>query len=277
MDIFTTEVKKYTKKTDFNQITVRLTPTQTDSFVKTIFHLLDTKINVVDTHYVPNVGYIACNGEGCTFCENNKAIYKRSPKTFRNEVGYFGNSTKYLMNVYETTPVIICPKCGNYYKNLNIRECSCSQSLIGIQPVPLNRNLILRVGKRVFEAIQSFLRDPSTKIDDADDYKKIIEKFGGKMPPVSAWIMKIEVSATDKTKQDFSVNPNPDKVTPFEYSEQLRDLNDGGYLVLSNSEMLEISHGVSLKDIFNARKVKEEITDVDDDNTIKNAAEELFG
>lgn len=224
---------------------------------KTTFRILSNDVEILDVHYIPKLrSFVECNGKDCEFCATNRQLYRENPKTYRNHSDFFPMSSKYLLNVYETTPAIVCPNCGEYYKDVQVMTCnSCKASLVGVQAQPLNRVHILRIGVKIFDKLKKFLIDPSTMIDDKDDYREIIEKFDGKIPPIQAWNFAIRVDPNDKKEQDFVVNSNPAKVFIPKDIGQLtpHDLQNAHYLRLTNEEMKLIYKGVSIRDILNSR------------------------
>jgi len=252
---------------------------------RTNFKILSNDVEVLDVHYIPKLrAFVECNGKDCEFCETNRQLYRENPKTFRSYPNYFPVSTKYLLNVYETTPAIICPNCGEYYKDTQALTCdSCKASLVGVQPQSLNRVHILRIGIKIFDKLKKFLIDPSTMVDDKDDYQEIIEKFDGEIPPIQAWNFVIRVDPNDKKEQDFQVNSNPSKVfVPEEISNlTLHNLKDAHYLRLSNDEMKLIYKGVTIRDVLNSRNSQSsaEVQSVSEDvvEDIQNAVDSLFG
>jgi len=198
------------------------------------------------THFFYPKTTVLCLGEECPVCANNKKLIMQFPDTFRDQTGYVKVNWRFFVNVLDKTLAKIC-ECGKEYKNLVSTICTCGKVLS--EAKPLNKVKVLSKGLT--------LRDDLDSIDNA-----ILYTSGTPVGLVNYDVV-LMVSGTGR---DTKITPVPrtEANQPVELGEQeLFDL-DKAVIVLSAEEMLDSQRGVSLKDIFSARKAKEDKAYSDD-------------
>ncbi len=228
---------------------------------------------MVESHFVvtPATRFsVVCLGQDeCPICKSNRRIIQEHPKDFRTQPGYFSKSDRYTINVLDRTPVKICPQCQNEVKKIGSTfpaTCpSCSTLIASVEVHPLNKVKLMQLSKTLATQINS--------IENAT--------LGPTGDPLG--LVNYDVV--------FSVTTNGDKktVTPIpatsnnDVVEVPKDAfldKAQGALRMDVDEIMDALKGVSLKDIFAARKAttsiesKAEIIDIDIEAKIN---KELFG
>ena len=163
------------------------------------------------------------------------------PDTFREQSGYNKGVKRFFVNVLDKTLAKVCTACNKEYKNISTIVCTCGEALPDAQP--LNKVKVLAKGVSLFEQLVA--------IDNA-----ILDDSGEKIG-LTNYDINIVVSGVGR---DISYTPIPDtsKREPVEakYADELFDL-DKATIKLTPEEMLDLARGVTLKDIFAARKAQE--------------------
>jgi len=220
-----------------------------------IIRILSEKAHRVDMHWV-NGTSVQCLGEECPLCENNKIIRTENPDTFREISGYIPYRKTFYINIYDRTPVKICPNCG--YENTKVEGgafpavCDKCQTLIAsIEAHQSNSIKVLVKGVSVFDQFNAL-------------YASVLDESG---EPVSLnkYDIDLYVQGVGRNTKITAI-PRTDKMDVIEYKEEdLYDLENIP-LKLSADEILQLQRKVSLQDIFAARRAKETsdavITDV---------------
>lgn len=223
----------------------------------------------VATHWI-NGTYVTCLGEECPQCQQNKKIRMENPKDFRNIKGYSAVTMRAMDNVLDRTPVVVCPQCqrenyavaGAYPKNC----ASCNALLINQSPVVSNKVKILSRGSSFFEAIETL--DKNTLKEDTTP--RGINNFD-----VVIYVSSNSKNAVPVAGTNYDIVEIP--------KESLFDLATI-QLKFTADEMLQLMRGVSVRDIFTARRVTEgmdEISEVSTNEESNNAVinklvDELF-
>ena len=215
-----------------------------------IIRILDDKAHMVYTHYlVTRTGSytVECLGEDCPICKNNKQIIYEHPEDFRDVRGYASRSPRFFFNVLDRSQAKVCPSCGTVNKKLPNQswasQCSkCGALLTTVDPVQLNKVSVVGTGKTLAQNLVSFERayldDNGEPIGlknfdiilsvEMQNKKKVITP----LPSTSSLMKREEINVPEDQKFDLT------KCTIKLETEEIQDLIDG----------------VSLKDIFTARK-----------------------
>lgn len=209
---------------------------------RSIVRILDKHAYAYETHYV-NRMTIACIGEECPICANNRKIISENPETFRDVKGYTPRVTRYYVNALDKTPGRICPKCGNTSKLDNESACSgCGTLILDVEKKPLNRVVVLAKGKTLFEqlnAIEESILDDNGSSKSLSEYDIVLSVTG------TGRTTNITPIPNDRgEKNEVVVVPDSDKF----------DL-DKVVIKLESDEINSFLRGVSLKDIYTARKL----------------------
>jgi hypothetical protein len=246
-------------------------------FKKTSFLDLNTTSTVriltngylpVQTHYV-NRTTVQCIGEHCPICANNKALIMQFPDTFKDEPKYSPRRTVNLVNVLDKTPVRVCPKCQteNHVVGQAPTTCKCGEILTGT-PTPSMKIKVLSRGVTLF--------------DQLDAINNAIMDASGERVGLTGYDLTFVVSGSGKNK---TITPIPGQMSPIEaYNEtELYDL-ENVTLKFSPTEMIDLQRGVSLKDIFAARKATEKSESIQESvlpkellDSVQSDVDALFG
>jgi predicted RNA-binding Zn-ribbon protein involved in translation (DUF1610 family) len=232
----------------------------------TIIRILQPQTYDYFVHYI-NGAYIMCLGEECPICASNRKLISENPDSFREIKGWSSRSERHSVNVFDKTPVKVCSACKKEVKKVGTNfppACpGCGQVIVGEEIKPLNKVKVLSRGKTLFE---NFNGIENSVLDEA-----------GNPIPLTSYDFTLFVTGSGR-ETNITVIPMVDKKEPLEIAEDA--LFDLAKTVISVTpeEMQEVQRGVSIKDIFAARKASEpkEATD----EAIKSAEEivnELMG
>jgi len=199
--------------------------------------VLQAQAKTLPTHFfVKNKVTVLCLGDECPICTNNKKIIMQFPKNFREQQDYVKINYRFFVNVFDKTPAKTCGKCQKEYKNLSATLCDCGEVLP--EAAPINRVKVLAKGL--------------TLRDDLDSIDKAILNAQGDPIGLMNYDVVLMVSGTGR---DTKITPVPrtEANQPVELTQELYDL-EKVTITLTPSEMLDVQRGISLKDIFAARK-----------------------
>lgn len=213
------------------------------------------------THYV-NGSTVACLGKECPICTNNARLVMEYPKTFRNESAYSARAKKYSVNVLDKTMVKKC-ECGLEYSDPSVATCTCGKILT--KPMELSNTVkVLSKGPKLFDVLFA-LHD--AVLDENHD------RVG-----ITNFDITLVTSGTGKETVVTPI-PNPMAKEPTPEGLELHDLSKV-VIRLDPAEMLDLQRGISLKDIFAARKASSPVdtTVVSDEvaASVKDEVDALF-
>lgn len=195
------------------------------------------------THYV-NRANVACLGDDCPVCANNKVLIMQFPETFKEESKYSPKRLLKLVNVLDKTLVRVCPKCQteNHANGQAPSTCRCGE-ILTTTPTSSNKIKVLSSGVKLF--------------DQLDAINNAILDTSGERIGLTGYDLTFLVSGTGKNKV---ITPITGQVSPApEYDEKdLFDL-ENVTIKLTPAEMVDLQRGVSLKDIFSARKASAKV------------------
>jgi len=232
------------KKVEFLSLPIGQTTIRVLSKRDEVFH--------TDSHYVKGVS-IKCLGEDCPICENNRRIIVENPESFRSIQGYSPKSYRFAVNVLDKSPVKICPSCGAEVKKIQNSfpaVCpDCNRPIVSVQETVLNKVKVLSKGKTLAEQLNA--------INDS-----ILDQNGTPIG-INNYDIVLLVSGSGR-EQTITPIPLPDKndVTSVP-SENLFDLSKS-VVTLTVDEIMDLQKGISLRDIFAARRasnISENLTD----------------
>jgi hypothetical protein len=238
MSFFDT-TKPEKSKSNFRKVEhLDLTPGQTT------IRILDTPDQACKyhTHYVKGV-YLKCLGEDCPICRSNTKIYAENPDSYREVPGWSPRQERYAVNVLDKTIVKICGNCKAEVKKIGNTFpafCTkCNQPIVESPEVPLNKVKVLSKGVTVADLLNGI---------DASVQDKNGEKIG-----INNFDLVLYVTGTGR-QQTISPIPLTDKTDPVTIApEEKFDLTKI-CIELTPEEILDLQKGISLKDIFAARK-----------------------
>lgn len=222
------------RKTEF----VELSPGQT--FIR----IIDTSKEAKKffTHYIKGVS-ILCLGEDCPVCRNNTRIYAENPESYRDIPGWSPRQERFAVNVFDKTPVKTCPNCNVDVKktgNSFTPVCpKCGQPIVEVVEHPLNKVKVLAKGVTVAELLNGI---------DAS----ILDENGDKVG-INNFDIALYITGSGKT-QTISPIPLVDKRDPISYNPEDKFDLDKVAIELTPEEIGNLISGISLKDIFAARR-----------------------
>lgn len=232
------------------------TKPQTQSFKKVTYMTLTPgnhtlrflgKPMSIFTHYLPaQKSTVKCLGEDCPICQNNRKLIVEKPETFRNEKGWSTKSYRHLLNVLDRTNVKVCPSCGEEVKKDHTNRypgmCKCGAAISRDLPeTPSNKVKLLNLSDTQAQVIGTVL------VGVLDEDENVID-------PTT---FDLQITVIDSGGKGKTVVPVPltNQNSPVEVTEDdLYNLEESGCITLSPSELSDTLRGVSLKDIWNARR-----------------------
>ena len=212
---------------------------------QTIIRILEDKAEKFYTHYINN-STVQCLGDDCPVCQGNRVIYTEHPNDFREIKGYSPKVQKFLINVMDRTLVKVCPTCGAENPkagNAFPVTCSCGVVIAPVTETPSNKIKVLGKGVTVFEQFNAF----EETILDAENNPV----------PLTAFDIVLTVSGAGRLTKVVAI-PMTNRMDVLEFNkEDLYDLTDS-VPKLTQEEISELQRGISMKDIFSARRATEE-------------------
>lgn len=227
---------------------------------------------MVESHFVvtPVTRFsVVCLGEDCPICKNNRRIIQEHPKDFRVQAGYFSKSDRYTINVLDRTPAKICPQCQAEIKKINDvfpTTCpSCSNLVATIEAKPLSKVKLMQLSKTLATQINS--------IENAT--------LGADGDPIGLPNFDVVFSVTmNGDKKTVTPIPSPSRNDIVEVPKDAFLDKAQGALRMEADEIIDALKGISLKDIFAARKATTSVESKAEESSIDIDAKinkELFG
>lgn len=202
--------------------------------------ILESRAKKFKVHYL-NRAYVRCLDDECPVCINNKKLIAQFPIDFRKQPGYSAYTERFYVNVLDKTKTKVCKNCSKEFKNLSTVFCDVCNTILQ-EAHPLNKVKILAKGKTLFEHLQTI----NSSILDAE----------GNPIGINNYDIALIVSGTGRDAT-YTPIPNPAGNEPVDLATlELFDVSNA-VLDLSPEEMLELQAGVSVRDIFAARRSKE--------------------
>ncbi len=230
-----------------------------------LIRILQTQAKTKPTHFFNQTKATAlCLGDECPICANNRKLIMQFPENFRDQAGYNKVNYRFFVNVLDKTPAKVCAKCGKEYKDTRQTICSCGEILPN-EIKPLNKVKVLSKGLT--------LRDDLDKID------KAIQDNSGTPIGLMNYDIMLMVSGSGR---DTKITPVPRTDIKDSIPENLELFDiEKVTIVLEPDELLDLQRGVSLKDIFAARKKEEAVSfdpivDQSELEKVNKAVDELF-
>jgi hypothetical protein len=235
----TSQPRKTYRKTEFINLSVGMH----------VVRLLDPEAVVKDTHYIHSMTY-ECLGKDCPVCNNNSKLWTEFGDEAPKANGFIGLRQMGYVNVLDRTVAKVCPKCGADVKRMGQgfpANCpKCNESVLNVREAPLNKVRVLSKGKLFFDQIEFYKNntlDAQTQTPlDINSYDLAIMVMNKTTAPVVSTLVQ----------NNDVVQYNPEDL--FELEKCAISVNA--------SEMLDALKGVSLKDIFRARSVNEQVANL---------------
>lgn len=199
--------------------------------------ILEPKATKVFTHFLGGRYTVRCLGDNCPICKKTMELAAKYPETYKREPGYAPRQKRYYVNVLDKTNVKKCPECGTEYLNPNVGICSSCSVALG-DPEPSNTVKMLAKGPAVFGQL--------------NDINKAVLDQQREPIGINNYDLSLVVSGRGKETK-ITVVPQPQNNEPVEGELELFEISKT-LIELEPDEMLDVQRGVSLKDIFAARK-----------------------
>ena len=203
----------------------------------------------VQTHYI-NKATVVCLGDDCPVCASNKMLIMQFPETFREESKYSPRRIANLVNMLDKTMVRVC-ECGlesRFNQNTpGAVTCKCGKIISG-DAAPSMRIKVLSRGVTLF--------------DQLDAINNAILDASGERVGLTGYDVTLVVSGIGKSK---TITPIAGQVSPKPEikEEDLFDL-DNVTIKLTPPELVDLMRGVSLRDIFSARRAASKVDSITD-------------
>lgn len=229
--------------------------------IKYTIRILEEQATKVITHFVNNSS-IKCLEEDCPFCKRNTELLMQYPDSYRDSPDWRPRQKRFFVNVLDKTPVKRC-ECGKEYSNTTRVSCDCGKPLSN-NIVPSNTVKILSKGITLFSQL--------------NDVNSAILNQSGEPVGVTGYDIFLLVSGRGK---DTAVTAIPDAahVGPQIGDFELYDLTSP-VPELSPEEAVDLSRGVSLRDIFAARRAQDSadapVVSAETSEVIKQKVKNLF-
>lgn len=209
---------------------------------QTVIRILENQAHKFYTHYI-NGSTIQCLGEDCPVCRNNHIIYAENPDTYKEVKGYAPKVQRFLVNVLDRTVGKVCPECKATIKKAGVAfpsSCSsCNTVVAHIKEAPLNRVSVLAKGVTLFEQFDAF----ETSVLDENETPL----------PLTSFDIVLNVSGAGRTTKIVAIPVTNHKDVIEISKDDLYDLSDA-VIKLTSEEIIDLQRGISLTDIFAARK-----------------------
>lgn len=254
------------------------------NFVKTQFLNFDLGIHrvrllppeqVIWTHYLPGKATIECLGSDCPICQSNKKIQAEHPEDYRDVHGYFASQKRHYINVLDRTEVKICPNCsyevGKDITNKFPSSCiKCGTIIVSVPEGVSNKIKVANISETTAAQLEahnlSILGEDGTPLGIENyDIQFMVTQTGG--------------GPGKKPKKSITPVPAPDANDKIELSKDDYFNLCNVVISLEPDEIMTLMSGVSLKDIFAARKASATPEVVVDEKLVsetKEKVQELF-
>jgi len=244
---------RYGSNSDTFKKPVYIKLSEGEHFVRFLHPIEETRL--VYTHWV-NRASIECIGADCPVCEKNQTILNSvngDRKLAKDVSGYSPYQVRYYANILDRTQVKVHPDSEQGFENKRLSDgtfpavCGeTSKMLAEVAPQPSDKIKILAGGVTLFDQLDS-INSATGKRDEA-----------GNIVPIG--IQNFDVVLDVKgTGRDRKITPVPqvliDDVVTYDVDE-LHDL-DKAIIKLTAVEIHDLLRGVTLKDIFAARRALE--------------------
>jgi hypothetical protein len=202
----------------------------------------DLQPTFVHSFFRKNGGTVKCLGSECPICQNNKSIRDSYPDDYRQQPGYYAASLRHYANVYDRTNIKVCPKCGAENKadltEIFPAKCkSCGTFINEVEPTPSNKVKIANIS----DTNATYLVNIQNSVLGEDKEPLGLENFDVKFTVMMAGSRKTILPSEGKNKDKLELDV------------KLYDLSKA-VIELSPEELQMFANGVSLRDIFLARK-----------------------
>jgi hypothetical protein len=208
------------------------------------------KPSKIFTHFLSGRATLKCLDDECPICQNNSKIKLENPKNFWTDSNWYARNERHYMNVLDRTPVKVCPNCQTENKKDPTGKFStacynCETFITEKEPINSGKVKVVNLSK--------------TNAEDINAYNISILNEEGNPLGVHNFDIMFFVGKTDRGRKKITPSPVPTNNDKVEVPEDaLFDLDDV-VIELDSEEIISLLQGVTLRDIFSARR------DIDDE------------
>lgn len=198
------------------------------------------------SHYLPTAKVsIKCLLDECPICKNNRQLMIENPENFRNIKGWNPKQYRHYFNVLDKTMVKVCPGCNaEVPKSGNNYPASCP-SCNAIVPMNVQEQISNRV------KLASISDTNATLINtQAQGYMDAV----GNSYPLDQFVFMFTVIKSPDGKK--TILPSVASTSKEDLSDKVLYDVEKALVNLTAEEIKDVLKGISLKDIFSARKIK---------------------
>jgi|WetSurSiteA1Bulk_404760.scaffolds.fasta_scaffold06475_4 hypothetical protein len=206
--------------------------------------ILDKVVEPVDTHFIMGKMTVKCLEDECPICDNNKRILMENKETFRDVPGWAPKSKRWVLNILDRSLVKICPNkdcaCPVKKQGENFPpQCpECGAFLNAVQIEQYNKVQIMSCGVTLAEQLNQI--------------EASVQDEAGNVLGWTSYDINLIVTGSGRKKVVTPIPTRHDDVVEIP-ADQLADTSQAT-LSLNADEIIDLLKGVSLKDIFTARK-----------------------
>ncbi len=244
-------------------------PTQYTKLISGVpqqFRVLSEKAHHVEKHFLPTtkISVLCLGEETCPICENNAQMIKDNPEVSPRQIrGFLPRQNRYSVNVFNRTMVKTSPSGNVTYPTQGqfpANDPHTGELLVNIEAKPLNRVEVLERGPTLFAQLNS--------INDT-----VIDTETGN--PVGLWKYDVVITASGSgRKMTTNVIPYPNMNDEIDLPEEELFVLETLGIQLSPEEMMKAVRGVSLRDIFEARRATDDTLTTSDAQVISDDVQE---
>jgi hypothetical protein len=216
--------------------------------------ILDKNAYKVSKHYLPKQRVsVVCLGEDCPICANNKRLVEANPGVSYNDIpGIINRQNRFLVNVLNKTKTKTTESGKTVFAGADgkfpVQHPETGEDLTKVKAAPQNTIEVLERGSTLFgqfNGIHDAIRDENGERIGITNFDIILMATGkGRQMTVSAVAqpqLNDVVEIKDIDLYDLSKVP----------------------MKLSAEEITQLLNGISLQDIFEARKLNKETSELE--------------
>lgn len=215
------------------------------------------------THWVPTGRgkgtTIECLGDDvCPLCIDTKKVLQEHPEDYRNVPGFNPYGVTCYVNIFDRTLVKVCPVSGEEnYQDVNgnwpLTSWGSGESLAEVAPKPSNKVKVFSRSRGVFNTIA--------------DFDENIRETAGLGITNYDLVMVVRPREGNTVGSNLSIIPQVHLNDEITLTEDLYDLKDIA-IKLEPDEIRELQRGVSLRDIFAARRLSDDEVESEKDSEV---------
>jgi hypothetical protein len=202
------------------------------------------------SHYLPNARIsIKCLLEDCPICKNNRQLMMENPENFRNIKGWSPRQYRHYFNVLDKTLVKVCPNCNTEVSRTGSNfpaSCPACNAIIPqtVKEAPSGKVKLASISDTNASLINTQAQGYLDSLGDSAN----ISDFTFMFTVIRSDNKKTILPSVASTANDGIVVEQ----------EKLYSM-DKALVSLTEDEIKDVLKGISLKDIFAARRIKTDV------------------